>query len=77
MGGLTYGFDREFPAQHRLSRLEPLFVSPEGTGASRYVSVMSEADGGLFATWERSTPTRSHPLFGHRLNAARVTSILT
>ncbi len=77
LGGLTYGFDREFPAQHRLSRLEPLFVSPEGTGASRYVSVLSEADGGLFATWERSTPTRSQPLFGHRLNAARVTSILT
>jgi hypothetical protein len=77
LGGLAYGFDREFPALHRLSRLEPLFVSPEGSGSSRYVSVLSEADGSLFATWERSTPSRSQPLFGHRLTTARVASLLT
>ena len=77
LGGLAYGFDREFPRLHRLSRLEPLFVSPEGTGCSRYVSVLTEEDGGLFATWQRSTRTRSQPLCGHRLKAARVASLLS
>lgn len=77
LGGLAYGFDRQFPRLHRLSRLEPLFVSPEGTGCSRYASVLTEADGGLFATWQRSIPTRSQPLFGHRLTPARVKSLLS
>lgn len=77
LGGLAYGFDHQFPRLHRLSRLEPLFVSPEGTGCSRYASVLTEADGGLFATWQRSTPTRSQPLFGHRLTPARVESLLS
>ena len=77
LGGLAYGFDRHFPRLHRLSRLEPLFVSPEGTGCSRYASVLTEADGGLFASWERSTRTRSQPLFGHRLSPGRVASLLS
>jgi hypothetical protein len=45
---LAYGFDRDFPQMQRLSRLAPLFVSPEGTGANRYVSVLKEEDGSLF-----------------------------
>jgi len=77
LGGLAYGFDRQFPHLHRLSHLQPLFVSPEGTGCSRYVSVLTEADGGLFATWQRSTSTRSQPLFGHRLTPRRVESLLS
>ena len=77
LGGLAYGFDRQFPRLHRLSHLQPLFVSPEGTGCSRYVSVLTEADGGLFATWQRSTSTRSQPLFGHRLTPRRVESLLS
>ena len=77
LGGLAYGFDRTFTRLHRLSRLEPLFVSPEGTGCSRYVSVLVEEDGGLFATWQRSTRTRSQPLYGHRLTPTRVASLLS
>ena len=77
LGGLAYGFDRQFPRLHRLSHLQPLFVSPEGTGCSRYASVLTEADGGLFATWQRSTSTHSQPLFGHRLTPARVKSLLS
>ncbi|MDE2814255.1 MAG: hypothetical protein OXM01_14585 [Gemmatimonadota bacterium] len=77
LGGLAYGFDRQFPRLHRLSHLQPLFVSPEGTGCSRYVSVLTEADGGLFATWQRSTQTRSQPLFGHRFTPRRVETLLS
>ena len=77
LGGLAYGFDREFPALRRLSRLQPLFVSPEGTGCSRYVRVLTEEDGGMLAIWQRSVATRAQPLFGNRLTAARVASILS
>ena len=77
LGGLAYGFDRDFPRLHRLSRLAPLFVSPQGTGANRYVSVLTEENGDLFATWERSSATRSQPLVAHRLSAARIERLLT
>jgi hypothetical protein len=77
LGGLAYGFDRYFPALHRLSRLQPLLVSPEGTGCSRYVSVLIEENGSMLATWQRSVATQAQPLFGNRLTAARVASILS
>ena len=77
LGGLAYGFDAEFPRLHRLSRLAPLFVSPEGTGCSRYVSVGKEDDGGLLAIWERSSRSRSQPLVSHRLTGARVARLLS
>ncbi len=77
LGGLAYGFDRDFPQMRRLSRLAPLFISPEGTGANRYVSVLKERDGSLLATWERSSATRSQPLVGHRLSAARIETLLS
>ena len=76
LGGLAYGYDAEFPRLHRLSRLEPAFVSPEGTGCSRYASVLADPDGGLFAIWQRSSRTRSQPLVGNRLTAARVARLL-
>lgn len=77
LGGLAYGFDRDFPRLHRLSRLAALFVSPQGTGSNRYVSVLTEENGDLFATWERSSATRSQPLVAHRLSATRIERLLT
>ena len=77
LGGLAYGFDRDFPRLHRLSRLAPLFVSPEGTGCSRYVSVLAEEDGGLFAIWQRSSETGAQPLVGNRLTPGRVINLLS
>ena len=77
LGGLAYGFDRAFPQLHRLSQLAPLFTSPRGTGCSRYVSVLREEDGALFATWERSETSQAQPLVGHRLSAARVRALLS
>jgi hypothetical protein len=77
LGGLAYGLDRDFPHLTRLSRLEPLFVSDQGTGCNRYVSVLPEADGHLFATWQRSNDALAQPLLGHRLSPGRVASILS
>ncbi|NKB66294.1 MAG: exo-alpha-sialidase [Candidatus Latescibacteria bacterium] len=76
LGGLAYGFDRDFPRLHRLSLLQPLFVSPHGTGCSRYATVTADNDGSFFALWERSSPSGGQPLVGHRLTAGRIASIL-
>ena len=45
----------------RLSTIEPMFVSPHGTGCSRYVDVLA-TDEGFYATWQQSQPDGSQPL---------------
>ncbi len=77
LGGLAYGFDQDFPRLHRLSQLAPLFVSPEGTGCNRYVSVLADAGGDLLATWQRSVASGAQPLFIHRLKAEKVRALLS
>lgn len=76
LGGLAYGWDRDFPKLTRLSRLEPLFVSAHGTGCNRYVSVLAEPSGHLFATWQQSNEAQAQPLMGNRLSPGRIASIL-
>jgi len=58
-----------------LTREAPLFVSPYGTGASRYVSVF-EGEGEYLVTWEQSQPDGSHPLVLNRVPKADVARIL-
>ncbi len=75
IGGAFAGFEADFPAMQRLSELRPLFVSPWGTGASRYVDVLPTADGWL-ATWEQGQEDGSQPLVGHFLPRAEIEAIL-
>ena len=75
IGGLAWGVDARFPAIHRLSVNEPLFISPWGSGSSRYVSTLREADR-ITATWQQSQSDRSQPLVGHSLPMAEVEHIL-
>lgn len=75
IGGALFGWDAAFPQTERLSRLTPLFVSPHGTGASRYVDVLATA-AGLVAVWEQSQADESQPLVGHFLPMAQVKQIL-
>ncbi len=76
LGGVAWSFDAGFPAAlRRLSLLEPAFVSPEGTGCNRYVSVVSDDDG-LFALWQQSNRRRAQPLVGHRVTARRLGKLL-
>jgi hypothetical protein len=77
LGGLAYGFDQDFPRLHRLSQLGPLFLSPEGTQSNRYVSVLAEGEGGLWATWQRSVASGAQPLFLHHLKGEKVRALLT
>jgi hypothetical protein len=75
LGGAMAGLDEEFPQVDRLSYLAPLFVSPYGTGCSRYVDVLSRGDR-LLATWQQSQDDLSQPLVGHALPLAEVARLL-
>jgi len=75
LGGALYGFDDEFPRMTRLSRLLPLFVSPNGTGCSRYVDTLVD-EAGVLAIWQQSQADESQPLVGHFLALDEVVRIL-
>ena len=76
IGGALFGWDEDFPEMERLSCLEPLFLSPHGTGSSRYVDVIQTADG-LLATWQQSQPDTSQPLVGHAVPLDEVQKLLS
>jgi hypothetical protein len=61
VGGVAYFLDGDFSRIERLSVYSPLFVSPHGTGCSRYVDVLT-TDEGLYATWQQSQPDGSQAL---------------
>lgn len=75
IGGLLWDGQEQSLPLARLSPNEPLFVSPWGTGCSRYVDI-AVLDGGLFATWQQSQPDRSQPLVSHFLPMEAVEHIL-
>lgn len=75
LGGALWGKDSEFPVMERLSRVEPLFVSPTGTGSSRYVSTLVTSDA-IYATWQQSQADQSQPLMMNVIPMDRVEAIL-
>lgn len=76
IGGIAIGSDADLSRIASLSIEAPLFISPYGTGCSRYVSVLADEDG-LFATWQQSQDDLSQPLVGHYLPMERVHEILS
>ena len=75
LGGAMWSLDDEPTALRRLSRVAPLFVSPHGTGCSRYASLLETGDE-LVAFWQQGRPDGSQPLVSHRLPLARVRELL-
>jgi len=75
LGGLAWGYDGDFPTVQRLSLHAPLFVSPWGTGCSRYVSTLV-TDDAVYTSWQQSQPDGSQPLVGHWLAMEVVERIL-
>jgi len=61
IGGVAYFIGGDMSRIYRLSRNKPLFISPYGTGCSRYVDVLAANDG-LYATWQQSQVDLSQPL---------------
>jgi len=61
LGGLAYCLDGDLNHPTRISSLAPSFVSPWGTGCSRYVDVLDAGDF-YYATWQQSQKDFSQPL---------------
>ncbi len=76
IGGAAVIIDDNVRAAERLSDLLPIFISPTGTGCSRYVDVLSTTDG-FYATWQQSQDDLSQPLVMNFLSRSAAESILT
>lgn len=76
LGGAAYVQNGDLSSIERLSRHAPLFVSPYGTGCSRYVDVLRTRDGRLIATWQQSQPDGSQPLVINSLSESEIQQIL-
>ncbi|MCB1233889.1 MAG: exo-alpha-sialidase [Verrucomicrobiae bacterium] len=75
IGGIAVGVDDNFPEIRSLSVEAPLFVSPHGTGCSRYIATLA-LENGIFANWQQSQTDFCQPLVGHFLPMERVLEIL-
>jgi hypothetical protein len=75
LGGVAYIQNGSFDHVERLSKYLPQFISPYGTGCSRYVDVLSTKSG-LVATWQQSQEDRSQPLVMNALTHQEVADIL-
>ena len=76
IGGMAIGFDQSFPEICRISSHEPMFISPHGTGCSRYVSTLITPEG-ILATWQQSQENLSQPLVGNFLPNKQIEEILS
>jgi hypothetical protein len=76
LGGVAFLVDGDFDKIDRLSVNFPLFVSPYGTGCSRYVDVLETADG-FYATWQQAQSDGSQPLVMNFLSQENARAILT
>lgn len=75
LGGCGYFEDRQMTEFKRLSLLFPLFVSPKGTGSSRYVDVL-ENEEGFYAIWQQSQDDLSQPLVMNFLSRDKAAQLL-
>lgn len=75
LGGAFWGDATLDASLVRLSRLQPMFVSPWGTGCSRYVHTIV-TNWGILATWQQGQPDGSQPLVARALGMDEVERIL-
>jgi len=73
-GLAVYGNDRVDEIR-RISSINPLFISPWGTGCSRYIHICSLPDK-VIATWQQSQTTGAQPLVMHSLSWDEIRSVL-
>lgn len=76
LGGVGYLLNGDWSRFFRLSRVRPLFISPFGSGCSRYVDVLGTPRG-YYATWQQSQPDGSQPLVMHSVDRSRLEAVLT
>lgn len=76
LGGLAVVAADDVRQQQRLSVNEPMFVSPNGTGCSRYVDVLATPEN-FYATWQQSQADGSQPLVMNVIATEEVEKILS
>lgn len=76
LGGAAYIVDGDLTTIERLSRNLPFFISPHGTGCSRYVDVLT-TESGMYATWQQSQPDGSQPLVMNFVSSDEIAAVLS
>ncbi len=76
LGGAAYSTADSFPRIERLSTVMPFFISPHGTGCSRYTTALHTEEG-VYTTWQQSQPDRSQPLVMCFTSREQITSVLS
>lgn len=76
LGGVACCLDGDLHQIERLSVVAPAFVSPYGTGCSRYVDVFCDGDF-YYATWQQGQQDGSQPLVMNKVAREQVESLLT
>ncbi|MGC9467906.1 MAG: exo-alpha-sialidase [Anaerolineae bacterium] len=76
IGGLAVGPEDNLTSLERLSVNLPLFVSPGGTGCSRYVDVL-QTEEGFYATWQQGQSDGSQPLVMNFVDQKEAEQLLT
>ncbi len=76
IGGLAFTTNDQYDHLERLSVLRPLFISPHGTGSSRYVHTLATREG-VYATWQQAQPDGSQPLVMNFVDSDTVRRILS
>ncbi|MEZ6073633.1 MAG: hypothetical protein R3C10_25985 [Pirellulales bacterium] len=75
IGGVAYVLDHQWHNITRLTREQAWFVSPRGTGCSRYVDVLATGDG-YYATWQQSQDDLSQPLVMNVIDREQAEALL-
>ncbi|MCG8651713.1 MAG: hypothetical protein MI861_17870, partial [Pirellulales bacterium] len=75
LGGLAWLPNEDLHQVRRISINHPQFVSPHGTGCSRYVDVLATSDG-YYATWQQGQSDQSQPLVMNFVPRQRIEAIL-
>lgn len=75
LGGAAVITDECWEDTEKLSIYEPMFVSPWGTGCSRYVDVLSRPEG-MYATWQQSQQDGSQPLVMNFVPTEEIAQVL-
>ena len=76
LGGVAYCQNGDLTTVERLSVIQPMFVSPHGTGCSRYVDVLETSEN-YIATWQQSQQDGSQPLVMNVVPRSEIESLLT
>ena len=75
LGGVAYCQNGDLNTVQRLSVNHPMFVSPHGTGSSRYVDVLLTAEH-YIVTWQQSQDDGSQPLVMNMVPRTEIEALL-